>query len=251
MNDPQQFYDDLAADYEKIFADWPASVRWQGELLAGLLNSVPHRVLDLSCGIGTQAIGLALQGFDVLARDLSPNALQKARDNARRFAVDLELQVGDMRDRRDEDRQQFDSVLSFDNSLPHLTEDHDLHAALRAACQALRPGGTFLASIRDYDQLLQDRPRLDPPRVFGSTEEPRIVLQHWTWLDERRYCFEHMILSKQAQGEWSVRVRKAHYRARRRSELTELAEQAGLRQCEWLMPEASGFYQPVLRAQAP
>ena len=52
------------------------SVRRQGEALDKLIRSelgdAPQAVLDCSCGIGTQAIGLALRGHDVLATDLSP-----------------------------------------------------------------------------------------------------------------------------------------------------------------------------------
>ena len=31
----------------------------------------PHSLLDVSCGIGTQAIGLARQGYSVTASDIS------------------------------------------------------------------------------------------------------------------------------------------------------------------------------------
>jgi glycine/sarcosine N-methyltransferase len=52
-----QFYDDLADDYHLIFADWRASIGWQGEVLERLIRQQmgpgPLSVLDCSCGIGT------------------------------------------------------------------------------------------------------------------------------------------------------------------------------------------------------
>ena len=38
------------------------------------------RVLDIGCGSGENAIWLAQQGFDVVACDLSPTAVQRAKD---------------------------------------------------------------------------------------------------------------------------------------------------------------------------
>ena len=61
-----RFYDQLAASYHLIFPDWAQSVHRQGMILARLIGpevaSEARTVLDCSCGIGTQAIGLAEQG---------------------------------------------------------------------------------------------------------------------------------------------------------------------------------------------
>ncbi|MEU2630611.1 class I SAM-dependent methyltransferase, partial [Kitasatospora sp. NPDC007106] len=64
------FYDGLAAGYHLIYADWEAGIRRQGAALDALLTdrlgSGPADVLDCACGIGTQAIGLALRGHRVV-----------------------------------------------------------------------------------------------------------------------------------------------------------------------------------------
>ncbi|MFD8649883.1 hypothetical protein ACFV1D_18680, partial [Streptomyces mirabilis] len=66
----RNFYDELAHDYHLMFRDWDASMAYQAEVLGGLvresLGAGPHTVLDCSCGIGTQAIGLALAGHQVV-----------------------------------------------------------------------------------------------------------------------------------------------------------------------------------------
>ncbi|MBV9279172.1 MAG: methyltransferase domain-containing protein, partial [Chloroflexi bacterium] len=83
----QQFYDELAASYHLIFADWRGgSMPRQGEALDRLIRAglgpPPRSVLDCSCGIGTQSIGLALQGYRVRGTDLSPRAVERARREA-------------------------------------------------------------------------------------------------------------------------------------------------------------------------
>jgi ubiquinone/menaquinone biosynthesis C-methylase UbiE len=69
----KDFYDELARDYHLIFADWDASMARQAEVLDGMLRQHlgpgAQRILDCSCGIGTQAIGLALAEHDVVASD--------------------------------------------------------------------------------------------------------------------------------------------------------------------------------------
>ena len=76
----EQFYDDLANEYHLIFADWWKSVRWHGQILDGLIRkemgNAAFSVLDCTCGIGTQAIGLALFGHTVSGSDLSSTAMR-------------------------------------------------------------------------------------------------------------------------------------------------------------------------------
>ena len=52
-------------------------------------------MLDCSCGIGTQAIGLALRGHDVLATDLSPGAVERAAREAAAMGTHLAIGVAD------------------------------------------------------------------------------------------------------------------------------------------------------------
>ena len=56
------FYDELAPQYHLIYEDWNAAVEHQSVALDRLVRSrLPDAlsVLDCSCGIGTQALGLA------------------------------------------------------------------------------------------------------------------------------------------------------------------------------------------------
>ncbi|HEY2588562.1 MAG TPA: methyltransferase domain-containing protein [Tepidisphaeraceae bacterium] len=48
-----------------------------------------RRAMDVACGNGRDAVYLAMQGYDVLAVDLLPDALERAADLARRCGVGL------------------------------------------------------------------------------------------------------------------------------------------------------------------
>src|SRR5690606_40918171 len=64
-----------------IFADWKQSVHRQakvlGKFIAAHKGDPPLTILDCACGIGTQAIGLALAGYSVYGTDLSPEAIER------------------------------------------------------------------------------------------------------------------------------------------------------------------------------
>jgi 2-polyprenyl-3-methyl-5-hydroxy-6-metoxy-1,4-benzoquinol methylase len=86
------FYDELAPLYHLIHQDWDASVRRQGEQLSALIETEwpkSKRVLDVSCGIGTQAIGLAQHGYAVAGSDISTNVIRRAEQEARALSCRL------------------------------------------------------------------------------------------------------------------------------------------------------------------
>jgi 2-polyprenyl-3-methyl-5-hydroxy-6-metoxy-1,4-benzoquinol methylase len=56
------FYDDMASSYHLIFDDWDQAIERQRAILTRLMLGT---VLDCTCGIGTQALGLARAGYDI------------------------------------------------------------------------------------------------------------------------------------------------------------------------------------------
>jgi glycine/sarcosine N-methyltransferase len=250
---PATFYDELADDYHLIFADWDASIAHQARVIQRLLNDhglVEGRVLDASCGIGTQAIGLAQAGFDVTATDLSEASVARCAREASVRGLTLHTGVADLRSLDRDLTGRFNAVVSFDNALPHLLDEGDLAAAAGALRRVLLPGGVLLASIRDYDAVLQRRPSGDPPRRFKSENGERIVFQVWEWHDEVRYTVRHFLMDGSSNG-WAVTERRTAYRALPRAELTAALRQAGFASVDWRTPDQSGFHQPVVAARAP
>ena len=68
MSDTGQFYAGLAPLYHLIYSDWDQSMERQATVLDSVIHEAWGKVstvLDVSCGIGTQAIGLAKLGYIV------------------------------------------------------------------------------------------------------------------------------------------------------------------------------------------
>lgn len=249
-----RFYDELADDYHLIYADWGAGIRRQGNALDALIGEDRAAVLDCSCGIGTQAIGLALRGHRVTGTDLSLRAAARAAREAADRNLSLRTAAADMR-RLPFAGGRFDTVVCADNSLPHLLTEQDVHAALAEMHRVLRPDGLLLVSTRPYDELLRDRPASAPPQVHRNVdradgEERTVTFQLWHWHDDREhYDLEHFQLLP-AGGEWRVQVRRTTYWALGQDRLAGLAADAGFADPEWRTPRETGFFQPLLVARA-
>jgi glycine/sarcosine N-methyltransferase len=246
----QAFYDDLASAYHLIYTDWDASVRRQGavlhELLVRELGPGPRAVLDAACGIGTQAIGLALHEHRVTGTDLSSGAVRRASAEAARFGVELTAAVADLRELGRTVTTSFDVVMACDNSLPHLLTDEDLARAVSEMAGRLAPGGLFVASMRDYDALLETRPATELPRVTDRDDGRWITFQVWDWAaDGRSYEVSQFILHEHEDG-WTTRQFVTIYRALRRTELAGALGASGLVDLRWHEPEETGFHQPIV-----
>ncbi|MBA2597703.1 MAG: class I SAM-dependent methyltransferase [Chloroflexota bacterium] len=255
VNSVRVFYDELAESYHLIFADWPGSMRRQAAALDRLIGSAlgagPHTILDGACGIGTQAIGLALLGHQVHATDISSKAVARAEREATARNALLTFGVADLRSLASTVDGEFDVVVACDNALPHLLSDDDLQLAIDNMAAKLRPDGLFLASIRDYDRLVQERPQGEGPRVFDDIRGRRIAFQVWDWSDDgSRYSLHQFIVRQEGAG-WQTEHFRTEYRALLPGELVTALRHAGfaLAGIHWHEPEESGYFQPIVTAR--
>ncbi|GIO96066.1 hypothetical protein J14TS5_11520 [Paenibacillus lautus] len=247
------FYEGLADTYHLIFKDWHETVQWQGVFFNRFIRSLhavehegPIHLLDASCGIGTQALGLAQHNFTVTATDLSPKSIERAKKEADKFGVHVHFGVTDFRSLEQDIPGQFDVVLSADNAIPHLLSDEDLREACRNLYAKLRSKGLLVLSIRDYDEILQNRQHATLPRVMD--EGKRIVFQVWDWAEAGNHYITNQFIMQEIDGSWKTEVNSTSYRALLRTELSAILEEAGLTDIRWHMPSESGFYQPILTA---
>ena len=243
-------YDELASQYHLLFADWNASIERQASAIGPYLERAarvprPLRILDCACGIGTQSIGLAQRGHAVTGCDLSPATIDRARREVSDRGINARFVVADLLDLSPVPEDAFDAVVCLDNSLPHLASYDQLCQAATQMREKLRNGGVFLASIRDYDRLVQERPTVQGPDFYLDHGERRIVHQIWDWRDDLRYDF-HLYITRQRSAGWQSDHYVSTYRAVLRAELTSALLGADFKEAHWMLPSESGFYQPVL-----
>ena len=249
MEITQTFYDKMATQYDKLFLDWQAATREQAAILNKIITDSGFdktaRVLDCACGIGTQAIGLASLGYSVTASDISDGELAEAAVRAEKNGVKICFEHADFCALSDTFSEQFDVVIAMDNALPHMLTEEALERAVRSITGQIKPGGIFVASIRDYDSLLAQKPPYSPPYIHKTDMGQRVSFQTWFWKGDNYQLTQYII----DDGE-NLQISKfvCEYRATRREELTKLLRSNGCYEVVWLFPDETGFYQPVVVA---
>jgi SAM-dependent methyltransferase len=241
------FYDRMAGLYHLIFRDWDESIERQAGQLADLIRERwgvgCSTVLDVSCGIGTQAIGLARRGFAVTASDLSAGAVARAKAEAERRAVRIDFSVCDMRTAHAHHGRQFDVVLSADNSITHLLTDDDLLLTLRQMYDCTRPGGGCLLTVRDYDREERGTGLVKPYGVREEGDKRYVIFQVWDFVGPVYDLAMYFVVDDRASDRLDTHVMRTRYNAVGTGQLLELMRRAGFTSTERL---DGRFYQPVL-----
>ena len=241
-----RFYDDLSPLYHLVYQDWPASVRLQGQQLHRLLRQRSPgaaKVLDVACGIGTQALGLALQGWEVTASDLSAAAVERAQEEAKALGVSVRWRVGDMRQAHALHGQGFDAVICCDNSLPHLLTDAEIVQALQQMHACAAPGGTCVVSVRDYAKEPRGRGLVKPYGVRQLPGRRLLLFQVWDFEGD---CYDlafFFVEEDLATGAVHTRALRSRYYAIGTDRLVELMHEAGFADVQRL---DGVFFQPLV-----
>lgn len=240
------FYDQLTPFFHLVYKDWNASVHRQGEQLSALIKtewSSSKKILDVSCGIGTQAIGLAMQGYSVTASDLSEKAIERAKQEAHCRNVEVSFSVCDMRKAHVHHGSGFDVVVSGDNSLPHLLTDEDILLALNQMTACLAEGGGCVISVRDYEREERGRNLVKPYGIRMANGNRYLLFQVWDFEGEH-YDYTFFVVEENlATREVRTHAMRSKYYAISTGKLSELMLEAGLQNVRRL---DGIFFQPVL-----
>lgn len=250
MDITQTFYDSLASQYDKLFLDWTATTHEQAVILDRIFRDMGFdcsaSVLDCACGIGTQSIGLAALGYRMTASDISDAELAEAAKRAEENKVSIRFEHADFCALSDTFPETFDIIICMDNALPHMLSHDALASAIASITGRMKKDGIFVASFRDYDALLLEKPPYSPPYIHKTSNGQRVSFQTWTWEDDRYKLIQYII----DDGEMLQASKfECEYRATRRAEITDLLLASGCSEVNWLFPEETGFYQPIVVAK--
>jgi ubiquinone/menaquinone biosynthesis C-methylase UbiE len=243
----RDFYDDLAAYYDLVYADWEGAMDRQARAVLQVVEPLastragPLRILDVSAGIGTQALPLAARGLEVTARDLSPEAVDRLRREAEARGLEIDAGVGDMR--RLQVAAPFDAVISFDNSVPHLLDDEAIAAAFREAHRVAVDEGLLVISVRDYAEIRRGRPSVQRYGERRRGDRVFDVRQEWEWIDRDHYRTTMIVEELGEDGGREVVRTTATYYAVGLPRLLELMDAAGF---EAGVADGVDFFQPIL-----
>jgi SAM-dependent methyltransferase len=187
---------------ERYQGSKPAQQEWTaGTAMPELINLViegrlkpKSRVLDIGCGIGTEATFLAVQGFEVSAIDISEQAIEQAQYLADFYGTHVDWHVGDVLHMPFADEQ---FAIITDRGCFHCIRPDERHDFAREIGRLLKPGGLYVlrcianqkpgVPLPDHDDFML--------RSFGVSSK-----EIWETFGDAFIC-EHMELIKSFPSE--------------------------------------------------
>ena len=216
---PVAFFDD---DYLRIFRPTFTPERTTAEVnFIEALLAVPRgaAVLDLACGYGRHAIGMAQRGYRMTGLDFNPHYLEIAGTEAQAAGANVTWRTGDMRALPFE--SEFDGVYSFFTSFGYFGDDEN-EQVLAGVARAMKPGGRFLLDMMNRDWLLTHPDQ----RTWKQRDDGSLFMEETTLeLAASRVVARQMLIDPQG----GPQVTKEYFlRAYTCAELTALLRRHGL-----------------------
>ena len=245
-DDVRRFYDEFAPLYHLIYPDWDESIAQQARMLDSIIRDTwgggVSTVLDVSCGIGTQSLGLAGLGYELTASDISAEEVERARAEAQRRGLTIAFSVADMCEAFGHHARTFDLVISCDNAVPHLLTDDHILKAFEQFRECTRPGGGCLISVRDYDREDRSGRKVE---LYGLREENDVSYFLFQVRDfhVQTYDLAMYIVEDTGGFECKTRVLRSRYYAVGIRRLMELMTEAGFADVRRL---DDSYFQPVI-----
>ena len=167
---PVTFFDD---DYLRIYRTsfTPEKTATEVEFIASVLGLQPGApVLDLACGLGRHAIGMAKLGYKVTGVDFNPRYLEIAAEQAKLVGANVRWVHADMRALPFSG--EFEGAYSFFTSFGYFS-DTENEAVLGEIARSLRTPGVLLLDLAHRDWILT-HPR---QRTWDQREDGSLVVE--------------------------------------------------------------------------
>jgi SAM-dependent methyltransferase len=167
------FDDDYLTIYRPMFSE-EVTTRETEFIESALSLPAGAAVLDLACGFGRHATGMAKRGYRMAGLDFNANYLEIAATAAAETGVSVDWQQGDMRTLPFE--AEFDAVYSYFTSFGYFSDEEN-EAVIAGVARALRPGGRFLIDLMNRDWLLTHPTH----RIWNQRENGSLLMEETTF----------------------------------------------------------------------
>ena len=178
------------------------------EMISGSLGlSDGALVLDLACGDGRHAIGMARRNFRVVGVDLSLSMLARAGEKAQEAEQKINFIHGDMRDLGFE--KTFDGVYCLGTSFGYFDDSQNV-GVIEGVHRSLKPGAPLLIEVANRDHVITRQPTL---KWFESDDVVVMEESDFNFINSRLYVSRQLILNggkRQAKHQYSVRLYSLH-----------------------------------------
>ncbi len=188
----------------------PRDDRRQTDFIEKNINmSKGSLVLDLGCGNGRHAVGMAKRGYRIVGVDLSLPMLARAGELAQEEDQKINFIHGDMRDLGFE--QTFDAVYCVGTSFGYFDDATNIRV-IEGIARALKPGAPFLLEVVNRDNVIAAQPNLT---WFEGSGAICMEETSFNYINSRLYVTRQLIIGaegkqRQVKHDMSMRLYSLH-----------------------------------------
>jgi SAM-dependent methyltransferase len=164
-------------------------------------------VLDLACGNGRHAVGMARRGYRIVGVDLSLPMLARAGELAQENDQKINFIHGDMRELGFD--KTFDAIYCVGTSMGYFDDSTNIKV-LEGIARALKPGSPFLLEVTNRDHIIEKQPNLI---WFEGSGAVCMEETSFNYINSRLYVKRQLIFGdsgRQVNHELSVRLYSLH-----------------------------------------
>ncbi len=201
-------------------------------------------LLDVSIGTGSMILPIADLGIRISGSDLSQTMLARCQKKCDARNIPATLKHSDFRIVAAKFDEQFDCVASTGNSLAYVSNE-DVLKTLEQMNSLVTPGGYLYLDLRNWDMILEKRPRyyLYNPSFVGDTRVN--LMQFWDYLPDNTIDFNLLYTFEQNNRIIQKEHFLEHYIPVRRQLIMDKLNAMGYRNIEtMLMPAHFGPFDP-------
>lgn len=221
LEEPAQFYDKLANDYDTMTGFDKRFVH-EKPFFHMLLEKYPIKTaLDAGAGTGFHSLLLGQLGVEMTAVDVSKKMLERVKAHAKQLHVKIDVAESRFQDLPDRVHKKFDAVICMGNSLPHLLTEIELEQSLKNFFKVLNPGGVLFLQILNYDRILAKKERIQSVKEMGGVTFVRFYEFH------KDYVVFNILKLKKEDGQPAQELESVRLRPILKDELVRALKEAG------------------------
>jgi SAM-dependent methyltransferase len=163
------FDDDYLTIYKPMFSE-EMTEREVGFIESALVLPGGARVLDLACGFGRHANGMAKRGYRVTGLDFNQHYLDIAAAVAKEAGLPVDWKQGDMRELPF--NEEFEAAYSYFTSFGYFSDEEN-ERVIEGVARALEPGGRFLLDVMNREWILTH----EAHRIWNQREDGSLLVE--------------------------------------------------------------------------
>jgi glycine/sarcosine N-methyltransferase len=154
-----EFYDSFSEFYDEM-TRFELRIQNEKGFFCNLKSKYEFtNAIDIGCGTGAHTLILSECGADAVGIDPSKGMIEKAKlhlpANSKIEFINISLE-----DYSNRPNLNFDAAFCMGNSIPHITEKHDLVKFIVSLKKVLSPGALFTLQILNYEKILHAKERI-------------------------------------------------------------------------------------------